>query len=255
MAAKCLRGLSAFLVLFLSLLLLLKTLKLYQNITKGASSILLDLRLDKKYFPSRNSPGLRRLSRCRAKHMPSCKLNIGLHLLNASMAASCLIMLAGDASSNPGPGAINLLKARGFTVAHLNTRSIVNKMDDIVLLNQVKPFDIFMVSDTWLNPDISDSEVSLPGYTLARHDRSEKHGGGTAIFIRDGIPYKHRTDLTDSTAETCWIEINRPKCKKLFVCCAYRPPAYCCDSFVDHLNVSLAKLPPKLRSLYWVILM
>ena len=118
-------------------------------------------------------------------------------------------------------------------------------MDDIALLNQVKPFDILTVSETWLNPDISDSEVSLPVYTLARHDRSEKRGGGTAIFIRDGIPYKHRTDLIDSTAETCWIEINRPKCKKLFVCCAYTPPDYSCDSFVDHLNISLAKLPPE----------
>ena len=26
--------------------------------------------------------------------------------------------------------------------------------------------------------------------------------------------------------ETCWIEINRVKCKKLYVCCVYRPPDY-----------------------------
>ena len=231
MAVRCLRGLSGLLVLFLSLFLLLELSKPHPKITKGTSSIMLDLKLDVKQFPGRNTSGFPRRSRRRASLTPSVKLKIGLHLLNASMAASCLILLAGDVSLNPGPGANRLPRARGFTVGHLNARSMVNKMDDITLLIQDKSFDTFTVSETWLNPAILDSEVNLSGYTLVRHDRSNKRGGGTAIFIRDGIPYKHRTDLSDCNAETCWIEVNRAKCKKLFVCCAYRPPGYCCDSF------------------------
>lgn len=246
MAERCLPWFSLHLVLFLSLYLLLESPKLHPTVPKGALSVMFDLKLDVKHFPGRNTPGLPRHSRRRVILPPSLKLKIGLHLLRASITASCLIILAGDVSLNPGPGCMyanQLPRARGFKVAHLNVRSMVNKMDDIRLLIQNKPFDIFTVSETWLTPSILDSEVSLPGYTLVRHDRNKKRGGGTAIFVRDGIPYRHRKDLSDEITETCWVEINRVKCKKQFVCCAYRAPDFCCDSFIDHLNVALAKLP------------
>ena len=54
-----------------------------------------------------------------------------------------------------------------------------------------KPFDIFSASETWLKPDISDSEIGLPGYSIIRMDRENKFGGGTAIYVRDGIPFKN----------------------------------------------------------------
>ena len=159
------------------------------------------------------------------------------------MVASSLVLLSGDMSINPGPYADDLPKARGFKVAHLNVRNLVNKLDDIGHLVRSKSFDILSVSETWLNLTISGNEVCLPGYTLVRHDCSDRRGGGIAIFVRDGIPYKHLTDLFDGVNETCWIEINRAKCKTLFVCCVYRPPDYHCDSLIDYFNTSLAKLP------------
>jgi hypothetical protein len=112
-------------------------------------------------------------------------------------------------------------------------------MDTFRLLNQDNLFDIFTVSETWLTSSITNSEISLPGYTLVRNDRSNKRGGGTAIFVRDGIPYKHRTDLSDEFVETCWVEVNRAKCKNQFICCAYRAPDFCCDSFINNLKTPL----------------
>ena len=241
MARRSSSNLSVILVLFLSIFLLLESPKLHQSVPKGALSVLVSLKLDHKYFPGRNTPGLPRHPRLGSTAPPSLKLMVGLRLLRISVAASYLLFIAGDVSLNPGPDGFP--KARGFRVSHLNVRSMVNKMDEIRLLIQSKPFDIFTVSETWLTPSILDSEVSLSGYTLVRQDRNYKRGGGTAIFVRDGIPYKHRTDLSDEKVETCWVEINRAKCKKMFVCCAYRAPDFCCDSFIDHLNASLAKLP------------
>ena len=116
-------------------------------------------------------------------------------------------------------------------------------MDDVRFLLRNKQFDIFTFSETWLNPAINDSEVNIPGYIMTRHDRTSKRGGGTAIYVRDNIPFKHKVDLTTENIETSWIEVNRPKCKKLFVGCVYRPPNVCTEMFINEVNISLMKLP------------
>ena len=234
-------GFSAILVLFLCLCLYLEVFKPYQTPANGAFDIMLALKLDKKQFPTRNTCGLPRYSVPCAGLPVSRKMEIGLHLLNVTMAASSLVLLAGDVSMNPGPILDGLPRARGLRVAHLNVRSLVDKMDDMGHLVQYKWFDIFTVSETWLNPTILDNELNLTGYIVVRHDRNIKRGGGMAIFVRNGIPYKHLTELSDEGCETCWIEINRVKCKKLYVCCVYRPD-YCCHSLIEHLHASLAKL-------------
>ena len=104
-------------------------------------------------------------------------------------------------------------------MAHLNMISMVNKIDALRMLIREKPFDIFAVSETWLNTSILDSELSLPGCTLIRQDRKNRSGGGTAIYVRDGIPYLHCKHLSDESSEICWIEVYRPKCKKQFIYC------------------------------------
>ena len=89
---------------------------------------------------------------------------------------------------------------------------------------------------------ILDSEVNISGYTLVRQDRDDRSCGGTAIFVREGIPYLHRKDLSNDDSEICWIEVCRPNCKKQFICSVYKPPTYCCDSLINELNLSLARV-------------
>ena len=91
------------------------------------------------------------------------------------------------------------------------------KLDAIRLLLRDQPFDIFTISETWLNPAITDQELLIPGYTILRQDRSRNLGGGIAVYIRDGIPYRQRDDFTeDQKIESCWIEITRPKINYLY---------------------------------------
>lgn len=247
MISVFLQRVSVLLVLVLSYSLLLKSLKIDAGSSKSALCIMIALKLDVKLYPSRNTPGFSRNSS--VTHCPiPYKVKAGLYIFKTTLAASCLVLLAGDVSPNPGPisdshNAVGFPKARGLKLAHLNVRSLVNKIDDIQSLIYENPFDIFTISESWLNSSILDSEVSLHGYTLVRQDRKNKRGGGTAIFIRDGIPYTHRSDLSTGDIETCWAEINRSKCKKLFVCSVYRPPDFCPDKLINGLNDSLGKLP------------
>ena len=106
-----------------------------------------------------------------------------------------------------------------------------------------KPFDIFAVSETWLNTSILDSELSLAGYTLIRQDRKNRSGGGTTIYLRDGIAYLHRKNVSDESSEICWIEMCWPKCKKQFIYFFYKPPTFCSDLLINDLNQGLVNIP------------
>ena len=92
-------------------------------------------------------------------------------------------------------------------------------------------------------PDISDSEIGLPGYSIIRMDRENKVGGGTAIYVRDGIPFKTHSELMCKDLENCMIEISRAKSKKLFICCIYKAPNNPLENFLNRLSSIILKLP------------
>ena len=51
-------------------------------------------------------------------------------------------------------------------------------------------FDVLTLSETWLSSNISDCEVTIPGYTLVRKDcngSTKLNGGGVLFYIRDNI--------------------------------------------------------------------
>lgn len=64
-------------------------------------------------------------------------------------------------------------------------------------------------------------------------------------YVRDGIPYRLRTDIGASLPESCVIEISRPKCKKLIIWTIYRAPDTNFETFIEDLNRSLSSLTDK----------
>ncbi|CAB3998264.1 Hypothetical predicted protein [Paramuricea clavata] len=90
-------------------------------------------------------------------------------------ALKLLLILAGNIELCPGPvvrystnDTNERPRLRGFKVAHLNMRSMINKMDTLRRLVEEKSFDIFTISETWLSQSILDSEVNISGYTLVK---------------------------------------------------------------------------------------
>ena len=158
-----------------------------------------------------------------------------------SVIAYLLIYLANDVELNPGPDASSLTlksftRSRGLKVAHINIRSIMGKLDLLKLLLMEKPIDILAVSETWLKPSILDSEVCIDEYSCVRRDRLGKGGGGTMIYVRDGISYRVGTELGSGSTESCSVEILRPKSKKVIIWSIYRAPNGNVDIFIDELN-------------------
>jgi len=112
---------------------------------------------------------------------------------------------------------------QGFKIAHLNVNRLGNKLDHVKELVHRHSFDILTLSETWLVPNIMDNEIMIPGYSLVhkdRHSLTKSCGGGVIIFVRDGIPYVVMSDLIKHNFECLWVEIKRPKCKRMILCCS-----------------------------------
>ena len=183
-------------------------------------------------YPTRNS-GLCQKSK-QSNILPSLKVKAGIKLPTISLYAFSLVLLAGDVSRNPGPintsqhsqksYNITFPSNHGLKIAHLNVRSLVNKIDSLRILLKNNPFNVLTISKTWLTNKISDPELTIQGYSFARNDHKNKKGGGCMIYICDGLPYHTRPDLQENNIETCVLEVNRPKCKNLFIWSIYRAP-------------------------------
>ena len=132
-----------------------------------------------------------------------------------------LVLLAGDISPNPG-WAHPPLNQNGLKIAHLNVRSLSQHWDEFQILIQDNPFDVMCLTETWLKPRMTDSELHLDGYNLIRNDRTEKGGGGTAIYYNSKLMVHQRTDINCGLdVEAILLEITFPNRSRVLVCSAY----------------------------------
>ncbi len=118
----------------------------------------------------------------------------------------------------------NLTDTKGLKVAHLNVRSIINKIDEIRMLMSRNKLDVLTLSETWLDSSIDDFEINVHGYTIHRSDRN-RNGGGVAIYVTNQLNHINISDqICSGKVETCWVDLILPHSKNIRVCSTYRPP-------------------------------
>ena len=113
-----------------------------------------------------------------------------------------------------------------------------------ILVSQCPNLHILAFTETWLNNNIADGEVSLLGYSIHRGDRADGLGGGIAVYVRDTLSVIRRSDLEiDFSGECMWLEILLPKAKGILFGTFYRPPSQSdfLDSFQEVLDCASAK--------------
>ena len=123
------------------------------------------------------------------------------------------------------------LKLKGFTIPHLNIRSLVKNIDQFRLYLHKQQFDVICINETRLDATVPNHEVGINGYEIVRKDRN-RNGGGVAIYLRNSINYKIKEELMSCDLEIITVEIFKPKSKSFLVNCWYRPP----DSSVEIFN-------------------
>ena len=108
-------------------------------------------------------------------------------------------------------------KVKGLSVSHMNVQSLIPCLDEIKIWLKENPYDVFTLSETWLDSTIHDSELKIPGYVIERTDRN-RHGGGVAIYIKDDINYIRRCDIENiNDIGSVWIEIKQIRKKPIVI--------------------------------------
>ena len=172
---------------------------------------------------------------CESCVHPNLKLSprLGLQITSRKGLLLLLLLMAGDIETCPGPtnplfaNIGNFVRNRGLKIFQQNVRGLhcFGKIEQLRLLMDEtrKEIQIFGVTETHLNGDIADEEVSIPGYRLERKNRAKGSGGGVAIYMRDDLQVHRRYDLEVNGIECLWIEIMIKKSKPILLSIIYRP--------------------------------
>ena len=127
-----------------------------------------------------------------------------------------------------------------LTCLVINCRSLKNKIADIAaVIDEHKP-DVILGNESWLNSEITSSEIFPAGYTVFRKNRVDGQiGGGVFQAIKGDIIATHRVDL-DTDCEIIWSQCQTAgrRSKSLFIAPFYRPHAHDVKS-LDELDASL----------------
>ena len=73
-----------------------------------------------------------------------------------------------------------------FSIMYFNARSLIPKFDELCLLVETHQPDTVCIIETWLDHNISDNEIHLPGFQLYRLDRN-RHGGGVLMYAQHNL--------------------------------------------------------------------
>ena len=105
----------------------------------------------------------------------------------------------------------------------VNARSLLNFDRRTKFANAVMTcrYPIVIVTKTWWNEDMEDSELMLPGYILLRCERAVNKLGGVLVAIQSIISAKR---ICDDLPDGRFLTIVDIQLKKCLVCVNYNPP-------------------------------
>ena len=109
----------------------------------------------------------------------------------------------------------------------VNFQSLWNKRTELSTLAEDTKCDIIIGTETWLTPDIKNSELNLDDFDIHRRDRPTR-GGGVLIAVRKNLCGE--LIPTSSDVESIFCKIRRKGKKPLIVGSVYRAPNLDFDS-------------------------
>lgn len=149
--------------------------------------------------------------------------------------------------------------SQSFSILHTNIRSIPKNLEELEkylsLLHY--EFTVIGISETWLN-ESNVSQYCIPNY---RHEylcrQSGKKGGGVSLFVKTGIDFTRRHDLTfsENFCECLFVEISMNSfgiSKNSLIAVIYRPPNTDLQKFNDKISEVLNNIKNENKDIYVV---
>ena len=104
----------------------------------------------------------------------------------------------------------------------LRAEGLRGKLPEIKLLLLETGLDILAITETKLPSNVSDEEIGIDGYFVARKDR-DSNGGGVLLYYKQTLTAYEETKLkVQSKMEAIWINVNS-RSQTCLVACVYRP--------------------------------
>ena len=167
-----------------------------------------------------------------------------------------VIQLIHDIETNPGPdvyrtsGVKKKSNNSDVKIAHLNVRSLKSRHHYVLVKETIltNKFDIFTISESWLDDSVTDREVEIPGYDIYRVDRLNKNGGGICVYVLQSFKTEYYKDLSYISASgfhQLWLKIQIRNLKSIVICTTYRPPntpLSCFDTDLTSNFISMSSL-------------
>ena len=138
-----------------------------------------------------------------------------------------------------------------LSILNLNARSLVKNIAEFrCILNDINsPFDLITLEESWLDQSLVPL-VKLDGYSfLHKHKIGRKEGGGLGIYIKDGINFTERKDIScpddlRNNFDYLFVEVKQDApLKNSLIGVFYRPPG---NDTINCLTEHLKMLIPKL---------
>lgn len=137
-----------------------------------------------------------------------------------------------------------------FKLFYQNVRSLLNKVDELLLCIAEKNFNVLCISEHWLD-SATMKILCLSGYVLGSvFCRSDSRGGGVAIFLESGLEHREVCVVSDFTVPKC-AEITCTYINKfdLNIITLYRPPSANFDIFIEKIEGAITALGHEKRVL------
>jgi hypothetical protein len=115
---------------------------------------------------------------------------------------------------------------RGVKFGHANVRSILtkNKKEDVKMLILLHNFDVFIITESWLKPEVEDDELQIQGYQMFRHDRpGTKEGGGVLAYVKESWRVNVMKSPFTSPVDSLFIKLDRDFMPPIHIVGLYRP--------------------------------
>ena len=113
---------------------------------------------------------------------------------------------------------------KNLKVSNINFQSIVNKAQEFCCLVDTENPEIVVGTESWLQPDISSSEIFPEGYQIFRADRKSKASrrGGVFVLVRNGLICSEQPQFK-TKCELLWVKLELTGHRPLFIGAYYRP--------------------------------
>ena len=120
-------------------------------------------------------------------------------------------------------------------------RILIKKAEIHTVIDSAKP-DIILGNESWLTPEVKNSEIFPDSFEAIWKDRAgDSQGGGVFIAYRRDLLCTE-TQKLDARCEVVWCKWNIIGCRTLYLGSFYRPPKRIEAEYLMEFNESLTRI-------------